>query len=198
MIFLKTKTKQIVILYLVIALCFVSFLALGVFYIAISSKSYIKTTDTNLSRIPYSSLPAKMEIYTTFPSGTTALISLDFSNELTDIELEPENPDYGYTLKLSEDALSGFIDRLGGVEIVKDNIIMRYTGMQVIDLCQSGYTDISSAIAAVFTKIADIGITRQTLTYLIEHSQTDISAADCFSLPEWLESSSKSVTVWRN
>jgi len=192
---LKNKYKQIIALMAVITLSISAFIGCAYAYIYLNSTSSHQSADATQSHIPYSNIPSTVKLRVIFPDNSNMLLTLDFADVSITADFTDDYTASDYTIKTNEEALSGFIDRLGGIEIFYDNTVFRYTGLQAVRLSADGYVEKSKTVNAVFAKIASDGITRPQLTYLLEHCHTDLSVVDCFSWPEWLKNMCCYVTI---
>lgn len=94
---------------------------------------------------------------------------------------------YGYTvdyvLNTNFKMVAGLVDRVGGIDIVKDGQCYCYTGTQVENLLSfSGeiYSDKIIVLQGLLQKIAEVGLTADDLLYIISQSETKLTLPDCY------------------
>lgn len=172
----------------VIAVCIFAFAGLGWIYLRLEGRSEKRTVSEAENKIPYSSVPQEADILYTFSNRTQALLSLNFAEGTVTAALEPA-PDafFDYELQPLSGAVEGFIDRLGGLEVEQGGKILRYTGSQAVKLLADGAVGEEELLRAAFDKIAQNGITRSQITFLLQNSRTDLTVPICYSWPEWLK-----------
>ena len=184
---MKTKTKQIIVLTAIITLSICAFIGCSFVYIYLKSNLSAEYTDKTQSLIPYSNVPKAATISFIFPDDSGMLLTLDFENGSIGADFSKDRSGADFTVKTENETISGFIDRIGGIEIPLDGTVYRYTGLQAVRLSQNGYVTKPQVVKAVFSKIAANGITRDQLKYLFSHSHTELTMAQYYSWPEWLK-----------
>lgn len=149
-----------------------------------------RQSDTEQSLIPYSSAPDNVALLFELPHGTL-LFELDFGKALLTVTADPDTELISgkyFTVSADERLVAGMIDRVGGIELLTDGELLRFTGHQVTELF-GYYTDTealrNSILEEYLKKAGEVGLSRQDLVYLIENSQTDLTVPDCFYWPEY-------------
>lgn len=183
---MKKQRLKIIGLCTVIAVCLCAFAGMGLIYLKIDGSSSEEAAESE-ENMPYSSVPAEVTVKYVFSDKTDALLYLEFSAErLTAVLGADEAAEYDYELQPLSGTAAGFIDRLGGLEILSDNKVLRYTGSQAVKLLSENAVEKKAVLQAVFEKIASQGITRSQLTFLLQNSKTELTVPLCYSWPEWL------------
>ncbi len=183
---MKKQRLKIIFLCGVIAVCLSAFAGLGWIYL-VNNKDAANTAES-ADKMPYSSVPGSVTVKYVFSDRSSALLYLEFSaGRLTAVIGADENAGYDYELQPLSGTAAGFIDRLGGIEIMFDNKILRYTGSQTVKLLSENAVGKKEIMEAVFNRIASQGITRGQLTFLLQNSKTGLTIPLCYSWPEWLK-----------
>ena len=158
------------------------------------NKQATKTEEKDYS-VPYKNIPDNAGIAFALPNGSAVLCYLDFENtciKVLNIEDYDRNNstyygyDVDYNVQTDYDFICGIIDRVGGVSIEINDEIMRYTGVQVIDLISSDYDSNikNQIIAQIFDCISKNNFSNDDFVYIIENSENDLSIVDCIY---WLD-----------
>lgn len=149
-----------------------------------------RQTDLEQSLVPYSSVPESAAILLNLPHGRFWLhldfesLTLTVKNQIPD---EFTDDEY-FTVSADERLTAGMIDRVGGIELLTDGELLRFTGHQVTELLNSSVdpTELrNAAIKEYLKKAGEVGISRQDLVFMIENSETDLTVPDCFYWPEY-------------
>lgn len=164
-------------------------------------KSESADVDQKDYTVPYNHTPESCGLAFLFPDNSATLVYLDFDEEnirLLDIEdFDPTRPEYygytaDYTVHTSYELIEGIIDRVGGIDIEQDGEVLRYTGVQVIDLISYGRgEDIKRQILLqIFDKISKNSFSKDDFVYIIENSESNLSFVDCIYWLDYLKSMS--------
>ncbi len=140
--------------------------------------------------VPYEQIPENAGIVFLLPDGSAVLAYLDFENDcinVINIERYDSGNDlyYGYTADFTVETdyklIGGIIDRIGGVNIEIDGEILRYTGVQVIDLISQNSNDNikNQIIIGIFEQISKNNFSKDDLLYIIENSNSSLTVIDC-------------------
>ena len=79
--------------------------------------------------------------------------------------------------------LAGIIDRLGGIELESEEGVLRYTGVQVVDLLlkSKDYQKLERSVTRkIFEKIGENGFSKEDFLYIIENSNTTLTFPVCY------------------
>ncbi len=157
---------------------------------------------------PYEkSLPDDAGVLISMDDELGILVYLDFEDEsikavITDDVKKARKGEYGYTVDYTVYAdfnlLSGFVDRIGGIDIEIEEEKVRLTGVQVAEYLSDNDTKElrKEVIKAITSTISSNDITRSDLVYIIENcDSTELSLPDCFYWSEYLGEMCKNVTV---
>lgn len=191
MIFLKKIFKRVFIAVLSLILFF------GVAYAYLHYNFNNATTDADQKdyTVPYERRPQNCGIAFVYPNSSATLVYLDFENtciRLLDLNDFSENQKYyrgysaDYSVKTSYELIEGLVDRVGGVNIEYGGELLRYTGVQVIDLISNGCgAEIKNQILAeIFKQISKNNFSKEDFVYIIENSESNLSIIDCIY---WLD-----------
>ncbi len=140
--------------------------------------------------VPYEQKLENAGIVFLLPDGSAVLAYLDFENDcinVINIERYDSGNDlyYGYTADFTVETdyklIGGIIDRIGGVNIEIDGEILRYTGIQVIDLISQNSNDNikNQIIIGIFEQISKNNFSKDDLLYIIENSNSSLTVIDC-------------------
>ena len=168
----------------------------GYFYL----RRNIGAAESPVSDVPYTFSEPQNSGILVECSGRKVYLYLDFSNERVTVIFpkileEDERELYGYsidyTLMITEPALAGLIDEVGGVDLEWEGEELRYTGVQVTDYLSRRPTPQSAEktlIAALCERISEIGISKEYLVKMVQNGETDLTVPDCYFWSEWLPS----------
>ncbi len=189
------------------AVCAALFLSASLFYMEISSKKTEEAEAKNDNVPYYESTPDDCGVLIEFPDETGCVVYFDFSktgitaiftDDVSNVGKSFRGYSVDYTLCADYELLSGIIDRSGGIDLNIKNELLRYTGVQIIDLLAGigDPTSIRASIAkAIFKSISENGVTKEDIVYIIENSETDLSVPICLSWPEHLKDMCKNASV---
>lgn len=193
MIFLKSKGlfKKI---FVVIFSAIVFF---GVSYIYLDTAFNNKTTsiDKKDYTVPYKNLPDNTGIALVLPDNSAVMLYFNFEScciNVVNIDAYDVTNDmyYGYVVDFTVDVdyqlIGGIVDSAGGVNIKINDQILRYTGVQVIDLISTGCdkTIKEQIITDIFNQISKNNFSKEVLLYIIENGNTNLSVVDYVN---WLD-----------
>lgn len=183
---MKSKLKKIFIIFF----CLCLFFGLSYVYLYFNFNDSVKAADKKDNTVPYRNLPDNTGIAFLIPDSSAVLMYLDFEKECINI-INIEQYDsynrlyYGYnvdfTVEIDYTLIGEIVDMVGGVEISLDGEVMRYTGIQTVDLISTN-TDISIKniiINEIFNRISKNGFSKDDFVYIIENSNSDLSVVDC-------------------
>jgi hypothetical protein len=179
---------------IICAWCLAFFLGAGYYYL---SKN-LKDTEIETPNVPYSQETPQncgllFEIL-----GENTFIYLDFENSKATICLYPQdikkdqNEIYGYSIdyriNADVDFIADLVDSLEGIELNFENQTLRYTGVQVVDLILSDkdFKLKLQIIKAIAQKIANAGISKEMLLYIVENCDTNLTVPDFYYWPEYI------------
>ena len=140
--------------------------------------------------VPYEQKLENAGIVFLLPDGSAVLAYLDFENDCINV-INIDRYDsgnalyYGYTADFTVETdyklIGGIIDRIGGVNIEIDGEILRYTGVQVIDLISQNSNDNikNQIIIGIFEQISKNNFSKDDLLYIIENSNSSLTVIDC-------------------
>lgn len=170
------------------------FAAVSYFYLKLNFSDDSADVDKKDYTVPYEKMPENSGVAFVLPNNSAVLVYLDFENvcmQILNIEkfgIQTEYYGYtaDYTVELSYELIGGIIDRVGGINLEIDGEILRYTGVQVIDLISSGKASMikQQLITQIFEQISKNKFSREDFVYIIEKSKSDLSIIDCIY---WLE-----------
>ena len=194
MIFLKKIFKLALITFLSTAIFFGAAYA----YLDYSLKNATTNIDKKDFSVQYDRTPQNCGIALVFSDNSAALVYLDFKEvcvRILDVEsYDSTRPEYNgytadYTISVSYELVEGIIDRVGGINIEKDNECYRYTGAQVIDLIAYGRVDNikKQILKQVFDKISKNSFSKEDIVYIIENSESNLSFVDCIDWIDYLK-----------
>ncbi len=145
--------------------------------------------------VPYENLPDNAGIAFLLPDSSAVIAYLDFENRCINvINIEvydiTNNLYYGYTVDFTVETdyqlIGGIVDRVGGVNIQLNGEILRYTGVQVIDLISvnSDANIKPQLITQIFKQISENDFSKDDFIYIIENSKSNLTVVDCIY---WLD-----------
>ena len=183
----------------VIFFCFIMFFGGSYAYLWSNLKETEKSADTKDFNVPYSSVPADCGLLINAPLNQKWLIYLDFTETVcTVISCDDIKQDakmhlgysIDYTITLDYDIIAGIIDRIGGIELESNGELLRYTGIQVVDLIYVNGENISARdiISAIFYAISKNGFSKSDFVYIIDNGNTDLTVPICFDWPLYIKS----------
>lgn len=154
--------------------------------------------------VPYKKLPDDKGIVFIAPDSSAILVYLNFTDSairLVNIEDYDKNQGeyFGYqvdfTVTADHNTIAGIIDRIGGINLEIEGQIMRYTGVQVIDILSLGYSkEIKSQIIfAIFEQIAKNNFSKEDFVYIIENADTNLTVPDCYYWSDYIADMSRQV-----
>lgn len=95
-----------------------------------------------------------------------------------------------YSLKLDDELFAQIIDLVGGVELQTEEGILRYTGVQIVDMMNYS-TDFKryerEIIRKIFEKIGENGFSKQDFLYIIEKGDTAITVPICYYWTDYIK-----------
>lgn len=148
------------------------------------------TVSENVESVPYySSTPENAGILLNICEEKVYLY-LDFGEEILNVifpETDINNYGYGidYTINCNYEIVGYLVDLVGGIEL--ENI--RYTGVQITELYEFSNTSDTfkrETAQGIITGIAETGVTKEDLLYIIENSDTNLKFNECFSWAEYM------------
>ena len=94
-----------------------------------------------------------------------------------------------YSITLDYDIIAGIIDRIGGIELESDGELLRYTGIQVVDLIYTNEPKDAARniITAIFSAISKNGFSKSDFVYIIDNGNTDLTVPICFDWPLYIK-----------
>lgn len=101
-----------------------------------------------------------------------------------------------YKIKLDSDVYAEIIDFVGGIELENEEEILRYTGVQIVDMMtySADYKKRErEIIRKIIDKIGKNGFGRQDFLYIIENSETDITVPVCYYWSDYFKEICSSV-----
>lgn len=193
---LKTKTKRIFTLWTVIFLSFAVFFGGAYGYLKLTMKKGEQPAENKTERVPYyNALPEDVNLLWILPDKSQILFSLLFSRGCLNVIFADETPRErycgaapDYTVRADHTFLGDFIDRFGGLTLTVGGETLRYTGVQVTDLFSVPREEptLNAVVTSLLNTISQVGFTKQDLTFLIEHTNTDLSLPDCYDWDEYI------------
>lgn len=154
--------------------------------------------DSGVSSVPYyeESPPDNVGLLFRFDTHTSVFFDLDFFDEKISVIMfdtkiaQQKILDYGYTVTYVFDTdyvfLADFIDRFSGIELIKDNELQRYTGIQVTEMLQNGTAERRDVITALLSKINSAGFSKNDLSFIIKSTDTLLSFPSGYPMIEYI------------
>lgn len=153
------------------------------------------TADQKDYNVPYKNLPDNVGVSFLLPDSSALLMYFDFENNninVVNIEQYDFTNDlyYGYSanfiVQLDYYLIAEIVDRVGGVNIELNGEVLRYTGVQIIDLTSSNIKDDlkPKIITSIFNQISQNKLSTEDFLYIIENSEGDLEVVDCIY---WLD-----------
>ena len=190
MILLKSVLKKA----FIILFCGVLFFGISYTYLYFNFKE-TAAADQKDYNVPYKNLPDNVGVSFLLPDSSALLMYFDFENNIINV-VNIEQYDftndlyYGYTanfiVQLDYYLIAEIIDRVGGVNIELNGEVLRYTGVQIMDLISSNITDDlkPKIITSIFNQISQNKLSTEDFLYIIENSEGDLEVVDCIY---WLD-----------
>ncbi len=161
--------------------------------------------DKAKQNVPYKSIPVSCGVMFVLPSNSAMLCYLDFEKEhicVLDVDrYDSAIPEYygysvDYTVQVNYELIEGVVDRVGGVDINKNGTIMRYTGVQIIELIENEYSSNikKQIISQIFLKISNNGFSADDFIFIIENTKSNLVFTECIFWLDYIEKMSKNVT----
>lgn len=166
-----------------------------------------QSTAKNQSGVSYYDTPENCAVVFYLPSGTAALINLNFKENnvkvsvTTDVSPETAKGDFidaDYYVTADYELLSGIIDRIGGIEITETGEKIRLNGTMFSEFIKTNTNRPllrKQIILNIFDKISKNGFSKDDFLYIIESGQTDLKTVDCYSWPDYIKEISKKTEV---
>lgn len=200
MIFLKKILKIVIITFLSGAI----FFGVAFAYLNENINNSTLKTDEKTEKMPYANIPENSGVIFAFPSGGALLAYLDFEKEhiyvLSIDNYDPTRPEYfgygvDYTIYTSYELIAGIVDRVGGIEIEKDDTHMRYTGVHIVELlAKDNSAEIKNQIISqLFLKISQNGLSTDDFIYIIENSDSNLPLTECIFWLDYIKKMSENV-----
>ncbi len=136
--------------------------------------------------------PQNTPIMFLWEEGGGEIVYLDFEQCEIVVTILPENCDenaalvYGYrdfeAVKANYLLIVSLVDRLGGIEVIKNGEALRLTGAQIASFVGQGedFATKREVISAIFQKIAISGFSNNDFMFIINNSNTTLSFPDCY------------------
>lgn len=190
-IFSKTQFKRAFIVVFSALIFFFSAYA----YLNYNLNKQTAKADQKDYNVPYKNIPDNTGIAFLLPDSSAVVAYLDFENSCINVA-KVQNYDlandlyYGYTvnfvIETDYQLIGGIIDRVGGVNIEAGGEILRYTGVQVIDLISVNEDENikDQIITQIFSQIWKNNFSKDDFVYIIENSKSNLTVVDCIY---WLD-----------
>ncbi len=188
---MKAKTKLFFKTVIISSWCCAVFVGAGYYYI---NKS-LEPVQNNTESVPYYQQKADNAGVLLEIDGLPTFLYFDFENEKLIASINPDVANSGniygytvdYTVKTDISVLGDIIDYVDGIELSINDTVLRYTGVQVVELMSvSTSDDLKKAILkGIALKISQNGIGADLFLNIIEKSKTDLKLPDCYF---WAES----------
>lgn len=168
------------------------FVGVGLSYVSSEKKAAQNETES----VPYySAYPESKGVLFDF-LGDKTFFYLDFEGRSLSViypDEAYENEIYGYPIdfKVSADysLLEYIIDAVGGITLKRGGEALSLTGVQVTDILETSpeRDELKREIAEqIIFGISKQGIDRESVLYIVENSETNISIPDCYYWSEHL------------
>lgn len=188
------RIKSILCVLIIILGCSAFYIIGG--YLYLDSKT--KPAEQNTSSVPYySEEPQNVGIMFEL-NGQKTYFFLDFYYKQLSIIFDAETFEtddiikgypIDYDLKLDNEIFAQIIDFVGGIELQNEEGVLRYTGVQIIDMMTYS-TDYKKyereIIRGIIEKIGESGLNRQDFLYIIENSETEITVPICYYWTDYI------------
>ena len=187
---MKNKHKTAIYFCVAVIICSACFSAM--IHFTVNKKQ--TQADSNVQSVPYyeEQPPDNAGLLFRFKDNGSVFLNFDFYEAKVSIiffdgKITKQTVlDYGYTLTAAFDTdyifLSEFIDRFGGLELQSGGQMLRYTGVQVVELLEKGEISKKAAMSAILGKIAQNGFSKNDLTFIIKNTQTELSFPEGYPL----------------
>lgn len=200
MIFLKNVLKKA----FVIFLCGFIFFGASYAYLDYNIKKNTISAEQKEYKVPYARTPENKNLVFVFADDSALLVHLDFDSmgiRLIDIdEFDTNITNYtgynvDYTIKTDYRLIEGIVDRVGGINLNTNNEMLRYTGVQVVDLISYGCDNTlkRQIINAVFEQIAQNSFSKDDFVYIIENGKTNLLIIDCIYWVDYIKEMSRRI-----
>ena len=182
----------------VILICIIVFG--GSAYLYLYNDETQQQSNASQSAVPYSTVPENAYILFYFPASTL-LFDLNFEENALFITIDPpkkELPNEYFSVTGDNSLIAGMIDRIGGIELMWNSELLRFTGYQLTDMLEQSKEQQNLSLRILeeyIKKLGEIGITRQDLVYLIENSNTDLRVPDCFYWHNYIDKLCKNYKI---
>lgn len=186
---MKKKNLKVLKLLFICLCCGAVFTVGGYFYL---KSNLTAETENNVSQVPYSSpLPENSGILLDINSSRT-FFYLDFEEEKLSVIIPQDgyiitDKLFGYPVNYHIQAdysfMADIIDFIDGIELPAENELLRYTGVQVVEMLAAAEDPAQlkrEIISAVLQKISENGFERDGFLYIIENSKTNLTVPDCY------------------
>ncbi len=182
---------------LMILMCGAIFFGVSYGYLSYNFNKNI-AADQKEYKVPYRQTPQNKGVLFILPDNSGILCYLDFDNMGIDL-LSISNVDKGiksyrdysvdYTVQLDSNAVEGIVDMVGGINLELDGDMMRYTGVQVVDIIASGCDEKlkNQIIIEIFKQISKNSFSKADLIYIIENTKNNLSIIDCIYWVGYIE-----------
>lgn len=173
----------------VIVLSMTVFAASAYFYL--KNDETVRQSAVPESNIPYSSAPDNAALLFDLPHGKI-LFELKFNENVLSVTVDPDDADCTedcFTVAGDEQLVIGMIDRVGGIELLADGELLRFTGIQVIELLERAERPQelrNRVLKEYLKKVGQVGLTRRDFVFIIENSKTGLTVPDCFYWHEYM------------
>lgn len=185
---MRNRTKVFLKSVIISLVCLIIYVGSGYLYL----NSKVEPVKNVTPSVPYySEEPENVGILVDIEGDKTYLF-LDFYYKKINVIFDAEsyvkdNNIMGYPIDHSVTAdyglLAGIIDRLGGIELESEEGILRYTGVQVVDLLlkSKDYQKLERSVTRkIFEKIGENGFSKEDFLYIIENSDTTLTFPVCY------------------
>lgn len=193
------KTKGVLKLIFTISFCLLIFMLVTYFYLSAMIDKQNTAADTKQSKIPYSTTPEDSGVLFIFPDQKGLLTYFEFSNNsIYAIPVDDCTGEsivyYGYPadyrIECDYPLIAGIIDNAGGVELERDEEILRYTGVQVVELLSYSAdlrSDTLEITIGLFKSISQNGFSVSDMTYILSNcTHTNLTLPICFNWSDYI------------
>lgn len=145
--------------------------------------------------VPYKNTPDNAGIAFLLPDSSAVVAYLDFENSCINV-INVDNYDttnnmyFGYIIdfivEIDYQFIGGIVDRVGGVNIDVNGEILRYTGVQVINLISenSDKNIKTQLITQIFKQVSKNNFSKSDFIYIIQNTKSNLTVVDCIY---WLD-----------
>ncbi|MBR6743461.1 MAG: hypothetical protein IKL94_03100 [Clostridia bacterium] len=198
------KKKNLVAVWLSIALSLGVFAIAGLIFMPIAFNNEISPADNEQSGVPYPSDPQSSGILYVSEDGSGALIYLNFEQKTTTVNIFLEEArekallvgyEINYTLVGNDTFLCELCDRLGGIELDENGVKYRFTGAGLAKKLEKTHSvsQMAEISEGFFKKFSKIGLSDDDFKFIIENTRTDLNFPVCYS---WREVISDTVSCY--